>query len=176
MEDRLGQGVRMTDIAKEAGVSRQALYLHFASRAELLIATTLYLDDVKGASDRLTASRTAPNGIQRLDAFIEAWGHYIPEIYGVARALLAVYDTDMDAAEAWNHRMNAVREGCQAAITALSDDQALSPDWTIEAATDLLWTMLSVRNWELLTKQCGWTNDEFIQRLQLQAKRTFIQR
>lgn len=41
LEASQGKGVRMTDIAKGAGISRQALYLHFATRAELLIATTL---------------------------------------------------------------------------------------------------------------------------------------
>ena len=32
MEKRRGQGVLMKDIAEAAGVSRQALYLHFGSR------------------------------------------------------------------------------------------------------------------------------------------------
>ena len=40
MEERRGLGVRMSDIAKAAGVSRQAVYLHFDSRIELLSATT----------------------------------------------------------------------------------------------------------------------------------------
>ena len=47
LEKRCGQGVRMSDIAKEAGVSRQAVYLHFESRKELIIATTKYVDEVK---------------------------------------------------------------------------------------------------------------------------------
>ena len=174
MEERPGQAVRMTDIAAHAGISRQALYLHFSTRAELLIATTRYIDDVKGVDARLAPSRTASNGIERLDAFIDAWGHYIPEIYGVARALLAVYDTDADAAEAWDQRMRAVREGCQAAIAALKQDNALSPEWSVDTATDLLWTMLSVRNWEQLTRECGWTTEEFVDRMQRQAMRSFV--
>ena len=174
MEDRLGQNVRMSDIAAEAGISRQALYLHFANRADLLIATTLYIDDVKGIDARLAASRTSASGIERLDAFIEAWGSYIPEIYGVAQALLAVKDTDADAAEAWSQRMQAVREGCQAAIAALDSDNALSPEWTGDRAVDLLWTMLSVRNWEQLTQDCGWTAEEFVDYSKRQAKRNFV--
>ena len=47
--------VRMSDIAKAAGVSRQAVYLHFPSRAELLIAATYLLDDRKGVEERLVA-------------------------------------------------------------------------------------------------------------------------
>ena len=81
-----GDNVRMSDIAKRAGISRQALYLHFPTRADLLIATTRHLDEVKNIDDRLVASRAATSGRERLALFIEAWGNYIPEIHGVARA------------------------------------------------------------------------------------------
>jgi len=53
MEQRRGQGVSMSDIAKAAGISRQALYLHFDSRTELMIATVHYVDEVKGLNERL---------------------------------------------------------------------------------------------------------------------------
>ncbi|MFT4874517.1 TetR/AcrR family transcriptional regulator [Congregibacter sp.] len=49
--------VRMSDIAKLTGISRQAVYLHFPSRAELLIATTRYIDEVKSIDDRLAEQR-----------------------------------------------------------------------------------------------------------------------
>ena len=104
-----GTGVRMADIAKDAGVSRQAVYLHFPARSDLLIATTRHLDEVKNIDERLTASRTAATGVDRLDAFIEAWGNYIPEIYGVAKALLTLKETDEAAAAAWDDRMQAIR-------------------------------------------------------------------
>ena len=86
LEASQGTGVRMSDIAKQAQVSRQALYLHFENRSELLIATTRHLDEVKDIDQRLAASRNAKSGIARLEAFIDAWGNYIPEIYGIARA------------------------------------------------------------------------------------------
>ncbi|MCA9734998.1 helix-turn-helix transcriptional regulator, partial [candidate division KSB1 bacterium] len=53
MEQQRGQGVRLADVAAAAGVSRQAVYLHFGSRTELMIATTAYVDEVKGLNDRL---------------------------------------------------------------------------------------------------------------------------
>ena len=60
--------VRMSDIAKAAKISRQALYLHFPNRAELLVATTRYLDEVYDVDTRLLASRTAKTGTDRLSA------------------------------------------------------------------------------------------------------------
>ena len=78
LEASQGSGVRMSDIAKIAGISRQAVYLHFPNRAELLIATTRHLDEVKSVDARLMVSRNAITGLARLEAFIEAWGNYIP--------------------------------------------------------------------------------------------------
>ncbi len=174
LEASQGKGVRMTDIAKRAGITRQALYLHFGTRAELLIATTYYLDELKGAEQRLVPSRTAQSGIERLDAFIEAWGAYIPEIHGIAKALLAMRDTDEAAAKAWDERMQDMREGCEAAINALNRDDVLSRDYSPHQATDILWMMLSVRNWEQLTIECGWPQERYIETLRSLARRIFV--
>ncbi len=174
LEAGQGDGVRMADIAKQAGISRQALYLHFATRAELLIATTHYVDELKGVEERLVPSRAARSGIERLDAWIEGWGAYIPEIYAIAKALLAMRDTDEAAAEAWDERMAAMREGCAAAIDALARDKTLSPEHAPDEATDILWTMLSVRNWEQLTMGCGWPQERYIETLKSLARRIFV--
>lgn len=174
LESGGGQGVRMSDIAKRAGISRQAVYLHFATRAELLIATTNYLDETRGREERLAPSRTARSGVERLDAYIEVWGDYIPEIYGVAKALLAMKDTDEAAAVAWDERMQAMRHGCEAAISALDSDGVLSDDFTLPRATDMLWTLLSVRNWEHLTIECGWTQEAYVEVLKSMAHRSFV--
>lgn len=174
LEASTGNDVRMSDIAKKAAVSRQALYLHFRTRADLLIATTHYLDDLKNTNARLVPSRTANTGVERLNAYVEAWGNYIPEIYGLARALLAMSSYDEEAANAWQIRMQDMREGCEAAINALESDGMLSSDLTNQDATDLLWTMLSVRNWEHLTIDCGWQQEKYISSLKAQTKKLLI--
>ncbi|WP_321389312.1 TetR/AcrR family transcriptional regulator [Emcibacter sp.] len=174
LEAGRGEGVRMSDIAKKAGISRQAVYLHFPSRAELLIAVTRYLDEVKDVDGRLARSRTAATGIERLNAFIDAWGDYIPEIYGVARALMAMQETDKEAEKAWADRLRAVHQGCAAAVEALALDGSLTPEHSVEEATDLLWTLLSVRNWEQLTRDCGWPQEKYIAKMQILARQTLV--
>ena len=174
LEEHRGQGVRMGDIAKEAGISRQAVYLHFASRAQLLVAATKHLDEILDVDRRLAASRAATSGVERLALYIEFWGHYIPEIYGVAKALLLARDTDEAAAAAWKDRMLAMRDGCRAAIDALHSDGTLVPGWTPIRATDTLWTMLLVPNWENLTGECGWSTQQYIRWMKTVAKRTFV--
>ncbi len=164
--------VRMSDIARRTGISRQAVYLHFPSRAELLIATTRYIDEVKDVDARLAASRAADDGLERLDAFIEAWGNYIPEIHGVARALIDLQAKDEAAQAAWADRMDAVRHGCRAAVAALARDGRLTGDLSEDEAADLLWSQLSVESWEVLRLRCGWTQARYIEAMQQMARRT----
>lgn len=170
-----GSAIRMSDIAKEAGISRQAVYLHFPKRAELLIAATQYLDELNDVDARLKASRNASSGLARMDAYIDAWANYIPEIYGLAKALLAMRDTDEAADLAWKDRMQAMRHGCRAAVIALKKEGKLAPDLTTKQATDLLWTMLSVRNWEQLTMECDLTPTQYITTMKRMARRTLLE-
>ncbi|MEP6903941.1 MAG: TetR/AcrR family transcriptional regulator [Actinomycetota bacterium] len=174
MEAGRGHEVRMSDIAEAVGISRQAVYLHFSNRTELMVATTHYVDEVCGLDKRLLEYRSATSGVEILEAFVEFWGNYIPEIYGLAKALLAVYETDEAAATAWNDRMAAVRSGCRNTIDALVRDEKLAPEWSRDEAIDFFWTMLSVQNWELLTKVCGWSGNQYIERMQSLLKSSFV--
>lgn len=162
LDSNPGVAARMSDIAKKAGVSRQALYLHFPNRTELFIATTKFQDEVFCVQEMLTASREATRGVERLEAFIDAWGSYIPRIFGVAKTLMVMKETDADAALAWEDRMRDVREGCAAAVAALERDGHLSPAYDPERATDFLWMLLSIANWEHLTKTSGWSQEDYL--------------
>ena len=174
LEESGGSGVRMGDIAKATGISRQAVYLHFASRTDLLVAATRYLDEILDVDSRLAPSRAAKSGIERLDLYIECWGNYIPEIYGVAKALMLAQASDEAAAAAWRDRMLAMRDGCRAAIDALHVDGTLAPGWTRPKATDALWTMLLVPNWENLTIECGWSTKQYVRFMKDLAQQTFV--
>ena len=159
------KAIRMADIAKAAGVSRQALYLHFPSRTELLVATTRHIDKVKNVDARLARSRSASSGVERLHAFVDAWGGYIPQIHGISVALRAMRDTDKEAAAAWEDRMWAVRQGCESAVRAILEDGYLKEGITEITGVDLLWTLLSVENWERLVLECGWSQSDYEQTL-----------
>ena len=174
LEESGGHGVRMGDIAKETGISRQAVYLHFASRTDLLIAATRHLDEILDVDRRLAPSRAATTGVERLRLYIDCWGNYIPEIYGVAKALMMARDTDEAAAAAWQNRMLAMRDGCRAAIDALHKDGTLAAGWTRPKATDALWTLLLVPTWENLTIECGWSTKQYVRFMSDLASRTFV--
>ncbi len=165
---------RMSDIAKASGITRQALYLHFPSRSDLLIATARHLDDVRDVDALLEDSREADGGQERLAKWTAAWGNYIPEIYGVGRALMRMMDNDEAARDAWHDRMQAVRQGSAATVKALARDGDLSAEWDVNSATDWLWSLQSVRNWEMLVRECGWSQDTYIRHIQRIAHQTLI--
>jgi AcrR family transcriptional regulator len=174
MEERHGRGVRMRDVADIAGVSRQAVYDHFGSRANLIMETVHYVDRLKGLNERKRPFDAATTGIERLETYIEFWGNYIPEVYGLACALMADRETDKAAAAAWDDRMGAVQASCRIAVDMLKRDGALIPGWDVDEATDLLWTLLSIRNWESLTIECGWSQEQYVTRLQEIARRALV--
>jgi len=163
----------MADIASAADLSRQAVYLHFRTRADLLIATARYIDEQENLRTRLRDSREAKTGRDRLIAYIEFWGQYLPRIEGVAFAMIQLRHEDEAAAAAWADRMKALREGCEMAIKALRDDGDLNSTWTVHSATDALTAMLSCESWLQLTRENGWSESEYIKRMQSQALRTF---
>jgi AcrR family transcriptional regulator len=174
MEKQRGRGVRMSDIAKKAGVSRQAVYLHFDSRVELMSATTKYVDEVLGLDGRFAQVQEAKNAGEALEFFIEVWGNYIPEIYGISKALLAVRDEDEAAAAAWDECMECLRSASNEIVGGLEGEGSLSASWDKEEAGELLFAMLSIQNWEQLTLGCGWTQAGYVEGMKLMLRRTLL--
>ena len=163
MEERRGQGVSMGEIAKAAGISRQAVYLHYPSRTELVVATTAYVDEVKGLAKRLEQLNTATTATELLDISVDVWANYIPEIYGLAKAMMLTRDSDESMAVAWHGCMACLRDAVKDVVDAIVREGKLASTWSKEEATDLIYTLLSINNWEQLTMECGWTNAQYIE-------------
>jgi AcrR family transcriptional regulator len=174
MEKNRGQGVDIADIAKAAGVSRQAVYLHFKSRTELLIETTRYLDTKFNFGERIQEACRRANGTLSLLEFVEVWGNFIPDIYGLAAALLNARETDDAAKTAWDSRMTQLHDNMRLIIGKIESEGQLSPDWTLDEAADFAWAMISVRMWENLTIERGWSQTQYIARIQQTLNRMLL--
>jgi AcrR family transcriptional regulator len=176
MEKRRGSGVSIQSIARAAGVSRQAVYLHFKSRAELLVATVRYADEKNNIAARLRKLYAAGSGREALNAYVEFWGNYIPEIHGLARALLRARETDPDAAEAWEDRMKVMRDGCLQVVNILVQEGNLAPQWSAKAASETMWAMFSISVWESLTIDLGCPKSEYVSRMQIALGGAFVKK
>ena len=167
MEQHKGRGVAMSDIADKAGVSRQALYLHFKTRTELMVATVQYVDEVKNLDKRLKKLDSADSGVELLERYIEVWGNYIPEVYSLAKALLNTRENDEATAVAWNGCMSTLQELCARVIETLKKEGSLDSKWKKSEAVDMLWAVVSIHSWEQLVMECGWSNRRYVARMKV---------
>jgi AcrR family transcriptional regulator len=178
LEERRGQNVRLEDVARAANVSRQAVYLHFGSRTTLFVATARYADESLHLMERMREACDAETGVIAIAAYVRFWADYVPDIYGLAKALLALRESDEAAAAAWDDRMAALREGCLTILRQMNRDGApavpLASPWTVETAADYFYATLAIPTWESLTIERGWSREEYVERVTLAIKRALL--
>jgi AcrR family transcriptional regulator len=147
----------MGAIAREAGVSRQAAYLHFGSKADLLLALVSYVDEVEGLPHLLTRVRDARSGVEALKRFVDLVAELTPRVYRVGIALAAAGENDSAARTAWMDRMEARRATCRSIAARLEREGSLADAITAVDAADLLWTLSSMRVFEDLVEVRGYS-------------------
>ena len=153
-----GAGVDQLTLAKvaaRAGVSRQAVYLHFGNRSTLLVEMARRIDQSSGFRQRLRAARGHPPA----DAFrrvLGEWFAYLPTILPVHRALEAAALTGGEGADAYADRMQDWRDGLRITVAALAEAGLLADRWTVDAATDWLWAAVHPTTYHHLVDERGW--------------------
>src|SRR4029077_1366621 len=95
--------VGLDAVAKKAGVSRQAIYLHFASKADLLRALHERINelDVAPAMERVWR---APTASAALDVWVDASADAIPRFIGIFNALATPPRVNPKAEAPWPAR------------------------------------------------------------------------
>jgi hypothetical protein len=88
-----------------------------------------------------------------------------PVIWPVARALDAVRRRDEAADRSWRDRLEHRWQGCRAMVTRLAAEGVLRAGLDPDVATDLLWTLTSLRMWEDLVLDRRWSADEYRERV-----------
>jgi AcrR family transcriptional regulator len=162
----LDQGVAdltLAAVGRAAGVSRQAVYLHFANRAGLLREMARHVDHASGFVDRVRGTRELP-APQRLERLLREWLAYLPRILPVARALEAAAVTGDDGADAFRERMGEWRDAIRRAVAALDRTEALDPDWTVDEAADWIWAAVHPATYHHLVVDRGWAPERVAER------------
>jgi AcrR family transcriptional regulator len=152
-----GAVVSMSDIATAAGVSRQAIYLHFRSRGQLLLALVHHMDDEAAIRSRLAAALEDPDPVAALRGFVKTWLRFAATIQPVATVLLTTRNTDADAWAAWEDRMTELRSGYLRATRRLAAAGRLHQGVDAARAADLAWALTSVPVWEQLALDRAWS-------------------
>jgi len=158
---RSGGEISMADIAVAASVSRQAVYLHFADRAALFVALVEYVDEKRGINQIVDRFRSASSGMESLRIMAEIQAQTNPDIWPLARASEAIRRTDEAMEQAWQNRLQHRHSGCRQIVKRLSKEGSLRPDLSIDIATDLLWSITSLRTWEDLVLGRKWKKSQY---------------
>lgn len=153
--------VSMAEIARAAGISRQALYLHFPERSALFLALAAFADEDRGLDAELDRVHNAPSGGAALEAFITLQARMNPGIWAIARSVEAVRRRDREAEAAWQNRLRNRLATCKRIIKKLKHDGALRTDLPSDIAADLLWTITSLRTWEDLVLERRWSPEGY---------------
>lgn len=162
LEHAEGAEVSMGAIAKAAGVSRQLLYLHFSSRGDLLLEVSRAVDAEVRTPQRQAQVDGAPDALSALRESVALQGVIKPKIHPVARAVDRVRSTDADAAQVWREREERRLDRCRSVVQRLADEGRLRPGWTVRSAAQLLWSVTSLRAWEELVLDAGWSTRAWV--------------
>ncbi len=143
----------MASIARAAKVSRQAVYLHFESRAGLLLALVRWRDERSNFFDRVERVRERKDPLAALEGCVRAWLDYLPELDPVP-LYLARARHDPPAFAAWSDRMRALEGLYREPLDRLHAESrlCLRPDRAVAAVR----ATASLSAWEHLVKDCGW--------------------
>src|SRR5256885_15133873 len=86
LEQHAGAPLAMETVARAAGMSRQALYLHFPSKTALLLATVEHGKTKVRFGELLAPVVNAPDGESALDALIALHVEFTPRVLRFALA------------------------------------------------------------------------------------------
>lgn len=152
-----GAEVSLAEIGRTAGISRQSVYDHFGSRGGMIMALLKRADERYEIQQRLFAAFADDEPRRRLERTVDVWFDFVEQIYPVATDLIRLRTKDADASAAWEDRMGELRSWLLVLTTQLETDGILRGIWTPKAASEFLWTTISVQTWGLLTDDCGWS-------------------
>lgn len=151
----------MGQVAERAGVSRQALYLHFTDRTNLFLEVSRLADSTarSPARQRRVDEASTARAAFREAIALQAW--LKPRLKGVATALDVLRRSDAAADAAWKEREHARLERCEHVIRRLHDENELAREWDVATAARCMWAVTSQRVWDDLVVDQGWSTAQY---------------
>ena len=161
-EDLGYYGGSLGAVAKKAGVSRQAIYLHFPTKAELLTALHLHIFD----TDVVPALQRHPildamTGLEVLDATIAADAEIVDRVWRIHESLTVARRQNPEVDQTLLAREQEHYDGLVDVGRRLERDGALPPAVPVELFTDMLWGLMNIGTYRNLVVERGWPLDQY---------------
>lgn len=163
MFEELGyHGAGLEAVAKKAGVSRQAVYLHFSSKAQLLSALHLHIfaTDVAPAIERHPVTDATP-ALEVLDAMVAAEVEVAATVWRIHEAFTMARRQHPEVEETLRPREQehygaVLNLGCR-----LEREGVLPPNIDVDTFADTLWGLLNIGTYRSLVLERGWPLDRY---------------
>lgn len=160
--EQRGSAFTITEVARHAGVSRQAVYLHFGDRSGLLVALVDHIDQSLGSVKLRENVFGAPSGVEALRRWVETMSWYTAKIDRVTEVLEANQYEDSDLATAWRNRMNRRQDLLHYQIAErLEREGHLAVGWSTRTAAQIIYVVTMPGPWRELTRELGWSHTQY---------------
>lgn len=155
-------GTALDAVARRAGVSRQAIYLHFDSKADLLTALHLYIyeTDVVPALERHPVW-TAPTALAGLDASIAVDAEVAAKVWKIHEALTVARRHHPEVEETLRPREEERYQEFVRLGRWLKKEGMLPPKMSVPTFADMLWGLGSLGTFRNLVIDRGWSVDRW---------------
>jgi AcrR family transcriptional regulator len=167
-------GVRLVDVADRAGVSRQAVYLHFGDRSGLLVALVDFIDVSLGAVQIRAHVHGGATGVESLQRWIETMSWYSAKIDRVTQVLETSQYQDEALAAAWRDRMGRRQMHLRSIVERIAAEGQLAEGWSVDTVVDLIYVVTMPGPWRELTRELGWTAEQYTQNLTRLARSALL--
>ncbi|MEC3918397.1 TetR/AcrR family transcriptional regulator [Nocardia sp. CDC160] len=164
----------MAAVAERAGVTRRAVYLHFATRTDLVTALYRSLGETDNLAESLQAVWDAPDAVSGLREWVAHLVRSHLRILAVLRAFEQAQHTDPDAAALWRTTQGNWLKGSRRVVERLAREGVLAPHLSVDTATDLLWSLMSLDLLDRLAHQRRWSNKRLTEQLTAMYFATFV--
>jgi AcrR family transcriptional regulator len=169
-----GSSLKLNQVAERAGVSRQAVYLHFGDRTGLLLALVHHMDEALELGESLARVQAAPTGAEVLERTMRLNTDFWTAVEPVAQVLEAAQLDDEGLGAAWRDRMELRRMAFGTMVQRIADLNELSADWTVEEASALLYAVAHFNTWRELTHRLHWTDDHYVESMTRLLRRALL--
>lgn len=155
-------GAGLEAVAKKAGVSRQAIYLHFASKADLLTALHLeiYETDVVPAMERHQVW-TAPTALDGLDAMAAVDAEVASKVWRIHEALVTARRHHPEVDETLRPREQERYDELVRLGRWLKKEGHLPTGMRVGTFADVFWGLASTGTFVNLVVERGWSVERF---------------
>ena len=163
MFEELGYyGAGLEAVAKKAGVSRQAIYLHFPSKAELLTALHLHIfaTDVVPALERQPVPDQV-TAMDALDAIIAVDVEVASKVWRIHEALAMARRQHPEVEETLRPREQERYGELLDLGRRLKREGALPPKIRVGTFADMLWGLMNTGTYRNLVIERGWSLDQY---------------